>query len=141
MSTSKISHLVEHPALPLIAGATALCGCFAVAAADPTTPGGMIPECPTKAILGINCPGCGTARMIYSVMNLHFLDAIRYNVVALVLFALVGWSWFAWLARTFGKHVPDWMNWRYAGEWVVGVFIAWFIIRLLPFEPFVSLQV
>lgn len=79
--------------------------------------------------------------MVYSVMHLNIGDAIRYNVVTLVLFILVAWSWFAWLMKTCGKHVPDWLNWRYAGHTVMGVFLAWFIIRLLPFEPFVSLQV
>lgn len=97
--------------------------------------------CPTKALLGINCPGCGTARMIYSVMHLDIGAAIRYNAVMLVLLALLGWSWVSWFGRTLGKRIPDWLNWKYAGQAVAGVMILWFVLRILPFEPFISLRV
>lgn len=41
---------------PLLVAAGAVCGCAALAVADPTTPGGPTPVCPTKALLGITCP-------------------------------------------------------------------------------------
>ena len=35
--------------------------------------------CPIKAITGFYCPGCGITRMLYSLINLDFYAAFRYN--------------------------------------------------------------
>ena len=131
-----------HPAVaPLGVAAFGVCGCFLLTLADPTIPGGLTPVCPTKAIFGINCPGCGTARMIYSVCHLDIPAALSYNAVAFVGLFFVAWSWLVWLGRTLGKQLPNWQNWRYSSIAVAVVIVVWGIIRLLPFEPFRSLQV
>lgn len=114
---------------------------MAVAAADPATPGGVIPVCPTKAVLGINCPGCGSMRMIQCLTQLRFSDAVRYNAMGLFFVLLLIWSWVAWLAKTCGKELPDWLHWRFAPHFVLVLTSIWFIVRLLPFEPFVQLRV
>ncbi|QMV86198.1 DUF2752 domain-containing protein [Corynebacterium hindlerae] len=136
-----MSRLTSHPVAPLFVGATAVCGCVAVAVADPETPGGVIPVCPTKALLGINCPGCGSMRMIQCLTQLRFSDALRYNALGLLFVLILIWAWVAWLGKTCGKKIPDFLQWKHAPV-VVGVLIAvWFVIRVLPFEPFRSLQV
>ncbi|MEJ5928034.1 DUF2752 domain-containing protein [Corynebacterium sp. H128] len=114
---------------------------MAIAAADPATPGGVIPVCPTKALLGINCPGCGSMRMIQCISQLRFNDALRYNALGFLFVLLLAWSWGAWMLRTRGFMVADWLNWRFAPQFVLVLTIAWFVIRLLPFEPFLHLRV
>lgn len=79
--------------------------------------------------------------MIYSVMQLDLQAALRYNAVMLVFFMLLSWSWLAWLGRTVGISLPDWLKWRYAGHAVLAVMGIWFVVRLVPFEPFLSLRV
>lgn len=113
-----------------------------MAAADPTTPGGMSPPCPTKALFGIVCPGCGSARMVYSLLHADLAKALAYNAVGVVVVVLLIWSFLAWtLRRTSGRHLPRWEHWRWAPV-TVGVVIAiWFIIRNLPFAPFTALAV
>ena len=128
-------------AAPLIIAATAACGCVLLNLADPTTPGGPTPVCPTKALFGINCPFCGTARMLYSLCHLDLAAALRYNALTFALVLLLIWSWIAWTGGILGKHIPTWHRWRYT-PWVIGIVVAiWTVIRLLPFEPFRSLQV
>ena len=83
-------HRIAGPAV-IVAGAVAT-GAL-VWFADPTTPGGIIPPCPTNALLHLNCPGCGTSRMLYSLMHGDFGAAVSYNafgLVALVLLPQVG---------------------------------------------------
>ncbi len=133
--------LATSPAGPLLVGAGAVCGCAALAIADPTTPGGPTPVCPTKALLGITCPGCGTARMLYSLVHFDLTGAIRYNAVALVFVVLLVWAWVTWLARTLGKRLPTWTRWKWLPHAVVGVLVVWMIVRLLPFAPFTALHV
>ena len=131
----------QSPAAPLAVAAGAMCGCFLLTLADPTTPGGPTPLCPTKALLGINCPGCGTARMIYSLCHLDIPAAVHYNAVGFLALILVGWSWLSWFATTLGKRIPKWNDWRYSSIAVGVVITVWFVVRLLPWEPFASLQV
>ena len=37
--------------------------------------------CPTKAVLGIECPGCGGLRAVNDLTNLQLVDAISSNLV------------------------------------------------------------
>ena len=142
VNTHSITQALERtPAGPVLAVCGAVCGCFVLNWADPTTPGGPTPLCPTKALFGIDCPGCGTARALYSLTHLDVSAAVRYNILAVVAVILVGWSWCVWLGRTLGKRVPDWSQWRYASWTTAIVVFVWFITRLLPWEPFASLRV
>ena len=136
VNTHSITQTLERtPAGPALAVCGAVCGCFVLNWADPTTPGGPTPLCPTKALFGIDCPGCGTARALYSLTHLDVSAAVRYNILAVVAVILVGWSWCVWLGRTLGKRVPDWSQWRYASWTTAVVVFVWFIVRLLPWEP------
>ncbi|WP_296110916.1 DUF2752 domain-containing protein [uncultured Corynebacterium sp.] len=127
--------------LPLAVGAASVCACCAIAATDPQTPGGVIPECPTKALFGFNCPGCGSMRMIQSLVQGDFGAALHYNAVGILAVILLIWSWLAWTARSWGKRIPNWEHFRHA-PMVVGIVIGlWFIARILPFSPFIELRV
>ena len=79
--------------------------------------------------------------MIYSLLHLDVVSAIQFNAVGVVAVGLLVWSWFAWLLRTAGKRIPVWTDKSGFAKWVLWVVIVWTIIRLLPFEPFSSLQV
>lgn len=135
------SWFADSPAGPLLVAGGVMCGCAALAVADPTTPGGPTPVCPTKALLGIPCPVCGTARMVYSLTHLDITGAIRYNAVTLVLALLLVWWWVVWLGRTLGTRLPNPFAWRPMPKVIIGVLVVWGIIRLLPFEPFTALRV
>nr|WP_255721492.1 DUF2752 domain-containing protein [Corynebacterium sp. ACRQJ] len=101
----------------------------------------MIPECPTKALFGFNCPGCGSMRMIQALVQGDFSAALHYNAVGILAVILLIWSWLAWTARSWGKRIPNWEHFRHA-PMAVGVVIGlWFIARILPFSPFVELRV
>lgn len=53
---------------------------------------GFLLRCPTKWILnGMNCPGCGTLRMFYSLMHGEFSKALSYNPAAFMLLPVMIW--------------------------------------------------
>ncbi|MGH3519207.1 MAG: DUF2752 domain-containing protein [Haloechinothrix sp.] len=120
-------------------------GCAASAVVlwgDPTTPGGPLPVCPTKALFGIDCPGCGGMRMLYSLLHGDIGAALHYNAVSLVILALLAWSTAAWaVGRWRGRPVRSWLHWRWAPLTFVVVFVVWFVVRNLPFAPFNALYV
>jgi len=127
---------------PLGVAALAGCACVAIWLGDPTTAGGPLPVCPTKALLGIDCPGCGSLRMIYSLLHLDVVAALRYNAVALVAVALLVWAFGAWtVGRVRGRSISSWQHQRWAATVTLAVVSIWFVVRNLPFEPFRSLYV
>lgn len=117
-------------------------GCIAVNWADPTTPGGVIPECPSKMLFGVNCPGCGSTRMVYSLIHGDLGAAVAYNAVGVAALILLLWSYSAWTVGLLrGRFVRSWQHLRWAPLLVLGVVLAWFVVRNIPVEPFVSLRV
>jgi len=82
---------VHSLAAPLAVAATAAGGCAVVWMANPTVPGAILPVCPTKALLGIDCPGCGSLRMIYSLLHFDLASAVHYNALGLVAVLLLLW--------------------------------------------------
>jgi Protein of unknown function (DUF2752) len=129
-------------AAPLGVAAVAAGGCAVVWLANPTVPGGILPVCPTKALLGIDCPGCGSLRMIYSLLHFDLAGALRYNALGLVAVGLLLWAFGAWTyGRLAGRQVRSWQHLRWAAPVALALTLVWFVVRNLGFEPFTALYV
>jgi hypothetical protein len=116
--------------------------CGAVWLGDPTTPGGPLPVCPTKALLGIDCPGCGSLRMLYSLLHGDLFAASRYNFVGLVSVFFLLWAYGAWTyGRFVDRRITSWQHHRWAAAAALAVVSVWFVIRNLPIAPFTGLHV
>ena len=127
---------------PLLVAASATLVCAAVWVGDPTTPHGPLPVCPTKALLGIDCPGCGSMRMLYSLMHGNLSAAARFNAMGLVAVALLVWAYVAWTyGRLKGRRIKSWQHQRWAPAVTLGLTLAWFVVRNIPFPPFSGLFV
>jgi hypothetical protein len=85
-------------ALPLGLGAAALCGCVAVAAADPGDDGA--PLCASRAVFGVDCPFCGGLRTTNALLRGNVGSALDHNVVLAVALpvAVLMWVWWVWSA-------------------------------------------
>ena len=129
-------------AAPLAVAAAAAGGCAAIWLADPTVPGGILPVCPTKALLGIACPGCGSLRMIYSLLHLDVAAAVRFNALGVVALLLLLWAYGAWVyGRLAGRRVLSWQHLRWSAPVALTLVVVWFVVRNLNFGPFVALHV
>jgi uncharacterized protein DUF2752 len=127
---------------PLVVAASAACVCAAVWVGDPTTPGGPLPVCPTKALLGIDCPGCGSMRMLYSLMHGDLLAATKFNAVALAAVVLLVWAYLVWTyGRVVGRRIRSWQHHRWSAAVTLSLVVAWFVVRNIPFAPFSALHV
>ncbi|MUM19536.1 DUF2752 domain-containing protein [Mycobacterium sp. CBMA271] len=139
MTTTVASRMAAPAAIAGVAAA----GCAAIWFADPTTPGGVFPVCPFKAATGLDCPGCGGLRMVYSLMHGNLLGALHYNAVALVALGFLAVCFVAW-TRTRWRGEADWDP-PWMRTWVPAVtlvvFVAWFIVRMIPVAPFTALRV
>ncbi|MGW5337162.1 MULTISPECIES: DUF2752 domain-containing protein [Rhodococcus] len=126
--------------MAIAVGAVAVCA--AVAWADPTTPGGVIPPCPTYSLFGILCPGCGSSRMLYSLVHLDVPAALHYNALGLVALAVLTvafglWTW----SRARGTPMPRWTRYRWPPHLVLILTAMWFVVRNIPVAPFTALRI
>ena len=127
---------------PLVVAASATLMCAAIWVGDPTTPNGPLPVCPTKALLGIDCPGCGCARMLYSLMHGNLAAAARFNALALAALVLLVWAYLAWTyGRVAGRRIRSWQHRRWSAAVTLALVVAWFVVRNIPVAPFNALYV
>ncbi|MGW5286597.1 DUF2752 domain-containing protein [Rhodococcus pyridinivorans] len=126
--------------MAIAVGAVAVCA--AVAWADPTTPGGVIPPCPTYSLFGILCPGCGSSRMLYSLVHLDVPAALHYNALGLVALAVLTVSFGLWTwSRAQGTPMPRWTRYRWPPHLVLILTAMWFVVRNIPVAPFTALRI
>ncbi len=83
--------------------AVALLGLLAVV--DPNEPG-HYPVCPTQALLGIDCPGCGLMRGTHALVTGDVPGALDHNILLVVLVPLVVVLWVRWGARAWRGRMP-----------------------------------
>src|SRR5580765_1418004 len=94
-----------------------------------------LPQCPFHAMTGLWCPGCGSTRVVRSLLHGDIVHAFAMNpllvlalpVVALMALSAAGWNppQLAGFRRTFGS--PRLWLWLLGGYWV---------LRNLPWPPF-----
>ncbi|GAB3027853.1 membrane protein [Mycobacterium bourgelatii] len=127
---------------PLLVAGTAILLGAAIWVGDPTTPNGVLPPCPIKALLGIDCPGCGSMRMLYSLMHGNVWAAVRFNALGVVAVVLLVWAYLAWTyGRVVGRRITSWQHSRWAALVALVLWVVWLVVRNLPFAPFTALFV
>ncbi|MDD4868428.1 MAG: DUF2752 domain-containing protein [Mycobacterium sp.] len=128
--------------VPLLVAASATLACSAIWVGDPTTPHGPLPVCPAKALLGVDCPGCGSMRMLYSLMHGDVLAAARFNALGVVAVVLLVWAYATWTyGRAVGRRVRGWQHRRWSAVVTLSLVLAWSVVRNIPFAPFSALHV
>ncbi|WP_420826451.1 DUF2752 domain-containing protein [Rhodococcus rhodochrous] len=126
--------------MAIAVGAVAVCA--VVAWADPTTPGGVIPPCPTYSLFGILCPGCGSSRMLYSLVHLDVPAALHYNALGLVALGVLTVVFGLWTSsRVRGTPMPRWTRYRWTPHLVLVLTAVWFVVRNIPVAPFTALRI
>lgn len=122
--------------------ATVIALCVFVSWNDPTTPGGIIPVCPTKAILNVNCPGCGSARMLYSLVHGDVRGALHFNALGLFAVVALVYTFVMWVTvRVRVRPAVPWHQMRWSSTVVLTLVVAWTAVRILPIPAFASLRV
>ena len=98
--------------------------------------------CPTKALLGIDCPGCGSLRAVYWLMHGNLGEALRYNALGVVALVLLGWAFVAYCVGLWrGRRVRSWQHLRFAPFVALVAVGVWIVIRNIPVAPFDALRV
>lgn len=80
--------------------------------------------------------------MIYSLLHGDFMDAVRFNALALVAVAFLAVAFLVWTyGQVVGRRISGWQHHRWAATATMVAVTVWFVVRNLPFEPFTALRV
>jgi len=103
---------------------------------DPNKPESAYPQCPLKALTGIDCPGCGGLRATHSMLHGDIVGALGHNILALVIVPAMAYFLFRWVLSLFGKDLPKAPS-RPFMAWAVPLFVLVFtVVRNIPNTPF-----
>ena len=93
----------------------------------------IFPECPLLHYLGIECPGCGGTRAMYSLLHGDVATSIAMNPIVIagylaLAIALVGIV----MGRRGAERVSRWLYWAAAGIAISATLWSTVIRNLLP---------
>jgi hypothetical protein len=117
--------------LAALAGATALTGY--VYLLDPDK-GGAYPLCPSRTLLGIDCPMCGGLRGTNALLHGRIGEALDHNLLLPAILGVLAVLFGFWLLPLIGRParrlpVPRWL-----GVAALTALVAFGIARNLPFD-------
>ena len=119
--------LLPHAGVATVVGsATAY-----VWAVDPSSPG-HYPLCPTFALAGIYCPGCGMLRATHDLTHLDLAGAMAMNPLTIPLYVgavllFLAWVRASWQGRSLRWDPPTWLPAVLAVS-----FVAFTVARNIP---------
>ncbi|MFV2111426.1 DUF2752 domain-containing protein [Micromonospora sp. LOL_025] len=130
-------------AVPLAALGCVAAGIGYALISDPTRSApDAAPTCLLKLTTGLDCPGCGGTRALWYVLHADLPAAARHHFLFVFALPFLAYLFVAWAGRqAFGWRLPE----LRISSRVIGVFLAaWLaftIVRNLPWAPFTSLYV
>jgi hypothetical protein len=126
----------------------AVLACFGMAVVyvehfNPTTGAeGPTGGCAFKALTGLDCPGCGGTRAFWYLLHGNLPEAARNHVLAVFAAPFLVYAYVAWaLRRVFDVRLPRLRIPSVAFALFAGAWVAFFILRNLPWAPFTFLYV
>ena len=91
---------------PMAALAGTVAGLGYLAAVDPNQPG-HYPLCPTRALFGVDCPGCGLMRGTHDLVTGNLAGALDHNVLIVGIVPLAVVLWLRWFGRSWRGETPN----------------------------------
>ncbi|MDO8731726.1 MAG: DUF2752 domain-containing protein [Actinomycetota bacterium] len=91
---------------PVAVGLGAIGACAYLSAVNPNE-AGHYPLCPSRALLGIDCPGCGGMRGMYCLLHGDVSGALDHNVLLFAILPIAIGLWALWLSRAIRGRYPQ----------------------------------
>jgi uncharacterized membrane protein (GlpM family) len=93
---------------------------------------GIYPVCPTYALTGLYCPGCGSLRAMHDLAHLDVVGAWGMNPLAVIAVPFLIAAWLAWVRRAATGRPRR----RIAPPWVPNLMLAgilaFWVLRNVP---------
>lgn len=102
--------------------------CFVYYRFDPSA-SGFFPRCPFFAMTGYLCPGCGSQRVVHSLLHLDFSAAFRYNAYLVILLPYAVLAVFAAIFRMRCNYFYRAVNSRASMLSFAFATVLWWVVR------------
>ncbi|MFY1695062.1 MULTISPECIES: DUF2752 domain-containing protein [unclassified Solwaraspora] len=121
----------------------AVLGCIGAAAGytvltDPaTSTAEAAPTCLLKLTTGLDCPGCGGTRAVWYLLNGDLGAAARHHVLLVFAIPFLLYVYVAWAGQHMGRwRLPQLAMTPKVIGWFLGAWLAFSVLRNLPWPPF-----
>lgn len=90
--------------------------------------------CPSKLLLGIDCPGCGGLRAVNDLTNLDLGAAASSNLLFVVALPALAWVFARWVGAAWRgeRYRPGWAESRWFTIGLLAVMIVFAVARNTP---------
>jgi len=102
-----------------------------LALVDPSD-GGVYPTCPTRVLLGIDCPACGTLRGLHALSRGQVSAALDHNLLLVLAVPIGAAIWWQWVRAAIGRPPRSMVPPRWAPAALLAVATMFAIVRNLP---------
>lgn len=100
------------------------------------------PTCLLKLTTGLDCPGCGGTRALWYVLHADLPAAARHHFLFVFALPFLAYLFVAWAGnQAFGWRLPELRISSKVIGGFLGVWLAFSVLRNLPWAPFTSLYV
>jgi hypothetical protein len=100
------------------------------------------PTCLLKLTTGLDCPGCGGTRALWYVLHGDLPAAARHHFLFVFSLPFLAYLFVAWAGnQAFGWRLPELRISSRVIAGFLGVWLAFSVLRNLPWAPFTSLYV
>lgn len=94
---------VKQIKLPVLVGLGFVVGLVVLFFINPVDTG-VFPDCPSRLLFGVDCPGCGGLRGTHSLLHGDVSMAINHNALLLGAYPMAFSLWFLWLLKVWKQH-------------------------------------
>ncbi|MGK2947741.1 MAG: DUF2752 domain-containing protein [Acidimicrobiales bacterium] len=100
---------------------------------------GRYPLCPSAALLGFDCPACGSLRGLHDLSRGRVLDALDHNLLLLVAVPMGAWMWWRWVRAAAGRPPRPARFHPWLAPLAIAVAAVFTVARNLPGDPLIWL--
>jgi hypothetical protein len=104
-----------------------------LAVSDPSR-SSIFPPCPSRTLLGLDCPACGGLRGTHDLLGGRIGEALGHNLLLPFLLVAFAGGLLLWLVPLTGRPVPTWRAPRWLTGTAIAVVAVFTVARNLPLE-------
>lgn len=136
-TTTNVASGMRDKAATIVVATGAVAATAVVHVINPHEPGNF-PTCPSLALFGFHCPGCGSTRCVHSLTHGDFATAWSMNPLTIFALAYLVWAFAGWCGRVWFK-LPDRRRARPKLIWaILAVVVIFGIARNTPWGAFLA---
>jgi hypothetical protein len=92
----------------------------------------LVPACPIKSVIGVDCPACGSSRCVLAIAKGDFVEAVDQNSLLVLTLAVVTFGLVMWVAK--GEKFLKRVDFQQTLATLSVFTLVFWVIRILPLE-------